>query len=68
MKADESPIDDKTSYLNDGVLKGAGEPNYLTDAPTGYNAGSYDFDATDDYVNCGSDAELDNIGAMTIVA
>ena len=49
MKIDEDPIQDASTNSFDVDLKGAGEPNYDADAPTGYNAGNYDFDGSDDY-------------------
>jgi hypothetical protein len=67
MRADEDPLTDSSGEGNTAALKGAGEPNYTTDVPTGYAEGSYDFDGTDDYVLVASDASLDNMGDFTFV-
>ena len=54
MEVDESPLQDESSNNLDGILKGAGEPNFVTNAPSGYAPGSYDFDGTDDFINAGN--------------
>lgn len=51
MKIDENPIQDISSNNYDGTLDSAGNPDYSTDAPSGYAAGSYVF--TNDKITFG---------------
>ena len=60
MKDDEDPLADASGNGNTLALKAAGEPNYTTDAPAGYDAGSYDFDGADDYA-ANAAAIIDNL-------
>ena len=58
MDVDEDPIADATGNGNDGNLKGADEPDYNASGKFG---GCYDFDGSDDYIDCGNGiADLDD--------
>lgn len=70
MDVDESPITDSSGLGHSGTLDSANNPDYLTDAPTGYPAGSYDFSS--DKITFGDhndfSPEAGASGAITIVA
>ena len=69
MKVDEDPVTDVSlAAACTGDLLAAGEPNYSTFAPFGYQSGSYLFDGTDDFITCGSDAGIDDFTNKTITA
>jgi hypothetical protein len=56
-------LPESTSNPNPGTKLAAGEPaNYAS----GKIAGAQDFDGSNDFVNCGSDASLDDIAIKTI--
>ncbi|MHA2246256.1 MAG: DUF2341 domain-containing protein [Candidatus Hodarchaeales archaeon] len=63
MNQDPPLIEDSTSINIDGTTYGS-----MTSANqiTGKIGGSLDFDATDDYVDCGDPTELQITGAMTV--
>ncbi|MHA2407038.1 MAG: DUF2341 domain-containing protein, partial [Candidatus Ranarchaeia archaeon] len=63
MNQDPSQIEDSTSPNSDGTTYGS-----MTSADhiKGQVGGSLDFDATDDYVDCGNPIELQISGAMTV--
>jgi len=68
MESDEDPLTDSSGEGNTAALKGAGEPNYVASAPTGYTAGSYDFDGADDYALVAADATINDKSSFSWTA
>lgn len=68
---DGTTVDDASPNSNTGTFKGAGEPAWSTTDVAFYVSGSapnsVDFDGSNDYINCGSDASLDDIGSSSVV-
>jgi hypothetical protein len=58
---------DRSGFGNDGQLTNMNTSTNWTDSATS-SGKALDFDASDDYVDAGSGAQLDNLGPMTISA
>ena len=59
MEADEDPLTDSSQNTNTGVLKAAGEPNFVA-VGCAEGSGCYDFDGSDDFVRSADNASMDH--------
>jgi hypothetical protein len=67
MHVDESPISDSSGLGHTGTLDSANNPDYQTDAPAGYSAGSYVF--TSDKITFGDHADFSpEAGASGVIS
>ena len=67
MNVDENPLTDSSQNTNTGALKAAGSPNFTA---SGKYGGAYVWDSVsgDDWANAGSDASIDDLGSLSVVA